>query len=191
MVSAIVAALLEGGEMLGFGRREEEELPDERRETRVRALTPSGWISGTLFIPGLIRLVDFIENENILKLTAAQIEGDPQAKEFLALRRDSVILLMVEGNENLEAVETVGHQDEHRVTCWITCGAVQGVLLLRLGARLSDYLARHEGLVVVRECRYRIRNPMTMKVEEDESWAILLNPQAVVAVTETPQTGEA
>lgn len=177
--------------MLGFGRRKEEELPDERRETRVRALTPSGWITGNLFVPGLIRLVDFIDNEKILRLTEVQIEGDPQAREFLALRRDSVILLIVEGNENLEAVETVGHQDEHRVTCWINCGAVQGVLLLRLGTRLSDYLARHEGLVVVRECRYRIRNPMTMKVEEDEAWAILLNPEAVVAVTEAPQTGEA
>ncbi len=177
--------------MLGFGRRKEEELPEERRETRVRVLTPSGWIRGNLFIPGLVRLVDFIDNEKILRLTAVQIEGDPQGREFLALRRDSVILLMVEGNENLEAVETVGHQDEHRVTCWIKCGAVQGVLLLRLGARLSDYLGRHEGLVVVRECRYRIRNPLTMKVEEDESWAILLNPEAVVAVTEAPQTREA
>ncbi len=176
--------------MFRFGRRKEEELPDERREAPVRALTPSGWIKGNLFIPGLIRVVDFIDKEDMLRLTEVQIEGDTQGREFLVLRRDSIILLMVEGNENLESVETVGYQDEHRVTCWIECGAVQGVLLLRLGARMSDYLARHEGLVVVRECRYRIRNPLTMKVEEGESWAVLLNPQSIVAATERSQAGE-
>lgn len=176
--------------MFRFGRRKKEELPDERREAPVRALTPSGWITGKLFIPGLIRLVDFIDKEKILRLTDAQIEGDALGTKFLALSRDSVILLMVEANENLESVETLGHQDEHPVTCWIGCGAVQGVLLLRLGTRLSDYLARREGFVVVRECRYRIRNPLTMKVEENESWALLLNSRSIVAVTERSQTGE-
>lgn len=176
--------------MFRFGRRKEEELPDERREASLRALTPSGWISGNLFIPGLIRLVDFIEKEDVLRLTEAQVEGDPQGLKFLALRRDSIILLTVEGNENLESVETVGYQDEHRVTCWIDCGAVQGVVLIRLGGRLSDYLARHEGLVVLRECRYRIRNPLTRKVEEAESWAVILNPRSIVAATERSPTGE-
>ena len=176
--------------MFRFGRRKEEELPDERREAPVRALTPSGWIRGNLFIPGLVRLVDFIDNEKILRLTEVQVEGDTQGTEFLVLRRDSVIFLIVEGNENLESVESVGYQDEHLVTCWTDCGAVQGVLLLRLGARLSDYLARHEGLVVLRECRYRIRNPLTMKVEDGQSWAVLLNPRSIVAVTERSHTGE-
>lgn len=76
------------------------------------------------------------------------------------------------------------------MTCWIECGAIQGAMLLRLGTRLSDYITRHEGLVVLSECRYRIRNPLTMKVEEGETWALLLNPQKIVAITEAPQTGE-
>ena len=100
------------------------------------------------------------------------------------------IFFIIEGNETLESVESVGHQDEHRVMCWFDSGAVQGVLFTRLGARISDYLARHEGLVVLRECRYRIRNPMTRKVEDGESWAILLNARAIVAATERSQAGE-
>ncbi len=174
-----------------WGRKEEEEPPAERREVPVRALTPSGWISGKLSMPGIVRIVDFIDLEVFLRLTEVRFEGDEKELAFLALRRDSIIILTVDSNENLESVETLGFQDEHRVTCWFEGGAVQGVMLIRLGARLSDYLERHEGLVVIRECRYRIRNPLTMKVEEDESWAILLNPKKVVAVTETPQTGEA
>ncbi|MCH8205335.1 MAG: hypothetical protein IID09_09230 [Candidatus Hydrogenedentes bacterium] len=176
--------------MFRFGGREQEELPDERRVASVRALTPSGWIQGNLFVPGLVRLVDFIDKEEMLRLTEAQVEGDTQGREFLTLRRDSIILLMVEGNENLESAETVGHQDEHLVSCWIDCGAVQGTLLLRLGTRLSDFLARHDGLVVLRECRYRIRNPLTMKVEDGQSSAVLLNPRSIVAATDRSQPGE-
>ena len=172
-----------------WGRKEEEEPPAERREVPVRALTPSGWISGKLILPGIVQVIDFIDNENFLRLTEVRFEGDQKEMRFLALRRDSIVLLTVESNENLESVETVGFQDEHRVTCWIECGAIQGVMLLRLGARLSDYITRHEGLVVLRECRYRIRNPKTMKVEEGESWALLVNPQKIVAITERPQTG--
>lgn len=172
-----------------WGRKEEEEPPAERREVPVRALTPSGWISGKLILPGIVQVIDFIDNENFLRLTEVRFEGDQEEMRFLALRRDSIVLLTVESNENLESVETVGFQDEHRVTCWIECGAIQGVMLLRLGARLSDYITRHEGLVVLRECRYRIRNPKTMKVEEGESWALLVNPQKIVAITERPQTG--
>lgn len=176
--------------MFRKGRQEEEELPDERQEVSLRALTPSGWISGKMSIPGLVRVVDFIDKEIILRLTEVQVEGDSQRTKFLAMRRDSVIFFILEGNENLESVETVGFQDEHRVTCWIDGGAMQGVLLTRLGARLSDYLARHEGLVVLRECRYRFRNPLTRKVEDGESWAVLLNSQLIVAATERSQTGE-
>lgn len=175
-----------------FWQRKQAELPQAaHRDVPVRVLTPSGWISGTLRLPGLVRVADFVRSEEFLRLTDAQVEGDPQVGLFLALKRDSIIFLIVDANESLESVETLGYQDEHRVTCWFEGGAVQGVMLIRLGARLSDYLERHEGLVVIRECRYRIRNPLTMKVEEDESWAILLSPKKVVAVTETPQTGEA
>lgn len=176
--------------MLGLWGRKEEEPPVERRAVPVRALTPSGWISGKLIPPGIVRLIDFIDNEKFLRLTEVRFEGDQKEVAFLALRRDSIVLLAIDSNENIESVETVGFQDEHRVTCWIECGAILGVMLLRLGTRLSDYMIRHEGLVVLRECRYRIRNPMTMKVEEGESWALLLNPQKIVAITETPQTGE-
>lgn len=171
--------------------RQEEELPDERQEVSLRALTPSGWISGKMSIPGLVQVVDFIDKEEILRLTEVQVEGDSQGPSFVALRRDSVIFFIIDGNESLDSVASVGYQDEHRVMCWFESGAAQGVLLTRLGARISDYLARHEGLVVLRECRYRIRNPMTRKVEDGESWAVLLNPLMIVAVTERSQTGEA
>lgn len=176
--------------MFGKGSREEEEIPDERQEVSLRALTPSGWISGKMSIPGIVRVVDFIDKEDILRLTEVQVEGDSRRTKFLALRRDSVIFFIIEGNENLESVETLGFQDEHRVACWIDCGAVQGVLLTRLGARVSDYLARHEGLVVLRESRYRVRNPLTQNVEDGEAWAVLLNSRSIVAATERSQTGE-
>lgn len=170
-------------------KKDEEEPPPERRDVPVRALTPSGWISGTLVVPGIVGVVDFIHKESFLRLTEVQFEGDEEKMQFLALKRDSIVFLSVDSNENLESVETVGFQEEHRVTCWIEGGAVQGVMLLRLGARLSDYIARHDGLIVLRECRYRVRNRMTMKVEKGESWALLMNPQNIVAVTEGPQTG--
>ncbi len=180
----------EEAKMFRKGHQEEDVLPEERQDVSLRAITPSGWISGKMSIPGLVRVVDYIDKEDVLRLTEVEVEGDSQGSSFLALRRESVIFFIIEGNENLESVESVGHQDEHRVMCWFDGGAVQGVLLTRLGARISDYLARHEGLVVLRECRYRIRNPMTRKVEDGESWAMLLNARAIVAVTERSQTGE-
>ena len=169
-------------------RKQEEPAAPERREVPVRVLTPSGWLTGNLHPPGLIRVVDYLNKEECLRMTDVRFEGDEQVLEFFALRRESIIVLAVDSNENLETVESVGYQDEHRITCWVACGALQGVMLIRLGGRLSDYLARHEGLFVVRECRYRVRNPLTMQVEEGKVWALLVNPMAVVGITEEPLT---
>ena len=52
----------------------------------------------------------------------------------------------------------------------------------------GDEIRLSHGLTVARECTYRVRNPLTMKTEEGESWAMLLNPRMVVAVTEEPLT---
>lgn len=173
--------------MPGFFRKKEQEPPPpDHRDVPVRMLTRTGWIEGTMRLTGIVRIVDFIANEEFLRLTNVRFEDDENRVEFIAVRCDSILFLIVDSNENLDSVQTVGFQDEHRVTCWIDCGAVQGVMLIRLGARLSDFLARHAGLVVVRECSYRVRNPLTMKTEEGKSWAILMNPRVVVAVTEQP-----
>lgn len=94
--------------MIGRRGHKEKEPPVERREVPVRALTPSGWISGKLCLPGIVRVVDFINLEVFLRLTEVRFDGDEEELGFLALRRDSIVLVTVDSNENIESVETVG-----------------------------------------------------------------------------------
>ena len=169
-----------------FKRKREAPGPVEPRRVPARVLTASGWMRGKLSLPGLVRLVDFVGREEYLTFIDVEFEGDERPLDFFALRRNAVSFLIVESNESLESTEELGYREEHHVTCRITAGALTGVILLKLGARLSDYLTRHDGLVPVRECHYRVRNPFTGKVEEGHADAMLINPEAIVGVSEKP-----
>lgn len=175
--------------MLGFGKREESTPQPQRtpRKVALRVFTSSGWLRGELQLPGIVRLLDFIDNETYLRLTQAHFEHDPPPVEFFALRRDAIRIALIQAREMLELPETIGYQEHHEVVCRIADGVLRGFMPIRLGGRLSDYLERQQGFIVLTDAQYRIRDPFTAEVDIGEAAVILVNPDAIIGVTEPPR----
>jgi hypothetical protein len=64
------------------------------RLSSVNVLTDLGWWAGTFHVPGRQSLVDFLApGGHIVKLTRVRIPNESERLPFVAVRRDSIIVV--------------------------------------------------------------------------------------------------
>ena len=151
--------------------------PIEQRAIQARLLTQAGWITGTLHVPHLSSVLNFINNGGpFLKLTEVALP-DGTRPEFFALRRASVSLIVpaVEESE-LRLNKPAGEHERHQLCCLMEGGSLDGSLSVLKNVRVSDYLLHHSGFCVMRECKTHDGNQIVPLV--------LVNTDNVVGVTE-------
>ena len=76
---------------------------------------------------------------------------------------------------------------EHPVSCLLENGTLYGRVNIMKGVRLSDYLSRRKGFVLVRDCHFRLQNPWEDRGIDHRELAVLLNPEAVIGVSESAE----
>jgi hypothetical protein len=124
------------------------------RLSSVNLLTDLGWWAGTFHVPGRQSLVDFLApGSHIVKLTRVRVPDESERLPFVAVRRDSIIV--VEPTQSDELVDTPGsggRTSSHRVGCLLPAGVLHGTLEVLVNVRVSDFLRQQPSIAVLREC---------------------------------------
>jgi hypothetical protein len=149
-----------------------------QRTVVARVLTPSGWLRGAFHVPRAHAFSEFLGAASpFLSLTGVALPGRGEEIPYLALRRSAALVILPACDESLLLLPPDPPRATVRaVTCVLAAGAVQGRIVLKPHARLSDHLARQEGFVVLREADVgpaRTRVPL-----------LFLNAGALLAVAE-------
>ena len=161
------------------------------RESVVHFHTSFGWIAGTVHVPVHHALLHFVnrqvdrtkyidEGGHYLKVTQAQFHGQAKVVPFLALRRDSVNLILPSTTEeNVAQAEPVNYTP-HMATFLLPNVFVQGNLALPANIRMSDYLQANRGFLCIRQATI-VLNEQGGRTQHT-SQALLLNTSQLIGV---------
>ncbi len=120
--------------------------------TTVRLFTPTGWVIGTLHLPGGMGLLPFLNgDEAFFRMTNVSLPAQPQTIPFLALHRKAA-LIVVPGEDAILGLHEDDGRTRHEVTCLFAGGLVMGTLPLPQGVRVSDELMQSEQFFAIEDC---------------------------------------
>lgn len=126
------------------------------RQVTADVLTPVGWMNGTFRVPPQQPFLDFLTlgtlGVQILKFTRVRVPNEPDVVPFVALRRESVILVVPTLTKDLIEEPDAGFTRARDVACLLPVGVLRGTLDVLANIRLSDDLERRAHLVVLRRC---------------------------------------
>ncbi len=126
------------------------------RQVTADVLTPVGWMNGTFRVPPQQPFLDFLTlgtlGVQILKFTRVRVPNEPDVVPFVALRRESVILVVPTLTKDLIEEPDAGFTRARDVACLLPVGVLRGTLDVLANIRLSDDLERRTHLVVLRRC---------------------------------------
>lgn len=155
-----------------------------QRQIAAQIFTTAGWMEGTFHFPKMSQLLEALNSQSeFYRLTDATFLANKRNLEFFALQRRSTVLVVPpEGERNLrmENEET----RPIRVYCLFDGGYVEGRLRLRKGVRVSDYLPREDGFVLLQNCKLRLGDTTTEFFVEEEHDAVFVNAGRIVGVSE-------
>ncbi len=147
-------------------------------------LTTAGFITASTHVleRGLV-LEQLDSVDEFYKLTNASIVGVDTTVEFLALQRDSVVFWVpkAEADEMLQAPISPSQQD--RVHVLFRGGVITGDLEWREGLRLSDFVTKQTGYLLLRDCKITMGHTAPR-----EARAVIMNVNQIVGIsTEDPR----
>jgi hypothetical protein len=126
------------------------------RQVTAEVLTPVGWMNGTFRVPPQQPFLDFLTlgtlGVQILKFTRVRVPNEPDPVPFVALRRESVILVAPTLSKDLIETADAGFTRAREVACLLPVGVLRGTLDVLANIRLSDDLERRAHLIVLRRC---------------------------------------
>jgi hypothetical protein len=128
----------------------------EQRKAAVSLLTDLGWATGTLHLPSLQTLLDYINATGpVLKCTRVRLPGRPDVLNFVGFRRESVLVVAPSVDELVEPPGAIGRTTPRDVTCILPGGMLEGKLDVLVNLRVSDFLRQQTSLAVLRRCVFR------------------------------------
>ena len=126
------------------------------RQVTADVLTPVGGMKGTFRVPPQQPVLDFLTRGTlgvqVLKFTRVRVPNEPDVVPFVALRRESVILVVPTLTKDLIEEPDAGFMRARDVACLLPGGVLRGTLDVLANIRLSDDLERRAHLVVLRRC---------------------------------------
>jgi hypothetical protein len=124
------------------------------RLSSVNLLTDLGWFAGTFHVPGRQSLVDFLAPGNqVVKLTRVRLPNENERIPFVAVRRDSILVIEpTQGDELVDTPGSGGRTSSHRVGCLLSLGMLHGTLEVLVNVRVSDFLRQQPSLAVLYDC---------------------------------------
>jgi hypothetical protein len=152
------------------------------RVITARVLTPSGWLRGSFHPPRFHSMIDFLEQESpYLALTGVVVAGREELP-FVAVRRSAALLVVPCCEERQLLLPATPTAQPRRVVCLLACGAVTGTVALEPPLRLSDWLARQEGFLTLRD--------VDLGPTGTQAPIALANAGALLAVAELPDEAQ-
>ena len=122
----------------------------EFREVFAQCWAEGIWLPGGICLPTRRGLLEHLnQKEPFLKHRDVALSDKKEPLPFLALRRDSVSLVVP---EHESVPEAPGTTSQHRVVCLLKGAILRGTLDTLANLRVSDYLMRNPGFFAVRDC---------------------------------------
>jgi hypothetical protein len=127
------------------------------RQVTADVLTPVGWMNGIFKVPPQQPFIDFLTlgtlGAQVLKFIRVRVPKEPDPLPFVALSRESLILVApTVGRELIVAEDGGGFTRSREVACLLGVGVLRGSLDVLANVRLSDDLERRGHLIVLRRC---------------------------------------
>ncbi len=159
--------------------------PDQRKITS-QVLTTAGWLTGTFHV---LRSAKFVEQLNVtnefFRMTDVSFIGRDQVIEFFAVQRGSVTLIVPPTNERDLIIEGIEELVPHQVFMMFDQGYVEGRMMIRKGVRISDFLVRQSGFILLRRCTLYLGSLRDGFFVEEQHPSIIVNASMIVGVSET------
>jgi hypothetical protein len=148
----------------------------EQRQIPCHVLTRAGWISGSFHLPAKNVLVDFLNRPGeFVNMTEVAIQGRVTSLPFLALHRESMMLIVPPAGETNLQISQMGQAlEEKPLTCLLESGVLSGRIRVHPGLRVSDFFHKLQGFVLVSSCRLLLRGG------EEEAAPLVKEPHLIV-----------
>ena len=118
-----------------------------QRQVEVEMLASAGWVSGTIHVPERSALLAFL-NKKAEFMPMHPADGD---SEFLAMRRQAIILLVPEASD-IDDRGSVGTFQACRIRCLFPEAVVEGTIQVLGGQRMTDFLESNSGFFLLSDC---------------------------------------
>ena len=158
--------------------------PDQRTLT-CQIHTAAGWLTGTFHFMRSARFVDQLNVKNeFFRLTDVSFIGKEQSIPFFALQRDAPTLIIPPGKEGDLVVERHEEKKPIKVHALFEGGVVTGSLVIRANIRVSDYLVKQDGYILLRRCKLRLGDLQSEFFVEEEHPSVIINASKILGVSE-------
>lgn len=159
--------------------------PPVLRQMPAEVLCSLGWIHGTLHLAAHHSLDEYLALTGpSIKLTRVRIPQEPEAQQFLALRRDSISLVVpVMGGPVVTSV-AYGPTKRREIACLLPDRILRGSVDMPAALRLSDFLRLEGPFLAVRD---GLLTPYGATINSPDSKSLelaLVNRDHIVGVSE-------
>lgn len=165
------------------------DMKPEQRKVAASLLTDLGWANGTLHLPSLQTLLDYLNSTGpMVKCTRVRLPTRPDTVNFVGFRREAVHLVAPSMEELIEPPGAVGRTTERDVTAILPAGELQGKLEVLVNLRVSDFLRQQTSLAVMRRCVFRPHGA-TDPAQERRLAVAIVNMARVLGVAQLEGSG--
>lgn len=125
--------------------------PPILRQMPADILCSLGWIQGTLHLPAHQSLDEYLALSGpSIKLTRARIPREPEPQQFVALRRDSISLVVPVMGGPVMTSAAYGPTKQREIACLLPERILRGSVQMPAALRLSDFLRLEGPFLAVR-----------------------------------------
>lgn len=161
----------------------------ETRGVAAQVLTKAGWLTGRFHLAPGQALLDFLDRaEEFVSMTDVSHTSGSRLIPFFALQRRSMLVVVPDRHASgLAEVPGAAKTQATAISCLFDQGFLHGQLELAPGMRVSDYLRRHPGFLVFRDCQLML-HPRQGDAGVDYRLALaLVNASRIIGVSQTDQ----
>lgn len=123
------------------------------RKVPADVLTGLGWLTGTFHVPTHLALSEHLAlGARALKFTGVRVPNEAERLSFVALRRDSVVIVAPALADERDAPDASTYTTDLPVACLLPMGMVRGTLRVIYNLRLSDHIQQAGQWLTLHHC---------------------------------------
>ena len=156
-----------------------------QRDIDCTVMTTAGLITAQVAVAEKGTVLEQLDSvPEFYKLTNASIVGVETTVDFLALQRDSVVFWVPKGEPDDRLHQPIKPAQRGRVYVLFRGGAIAGDLVWREGVRLSDFVTRQNGYIVLRDCTIALGHVRTEAPDVRKTRAVVMNVNHIVGISD-------
>ncbi len=160
--------------------------PPAQFDVPCEMFSTAGWIKGTLMIPKLRNVVDYLnQNHEFLKVKNVYLPGLDKEIPFFAMQKSAIILVLpAPTSEVAVSPASAGERKSREVSCALNSGVVSGSIEILGGVRVSDFLMQNAAFFALTQCSIFLRTGGGPAEVRHNIPNVLVNAPQIIGVSE-------